>query len=85
MESGDDYMTNMYYNMQIPKEQNINYDFQDNNEELEIQDNSNNLLEKMETTLNTFLNNLKKDEIIKIIINRVNKISQKIIIYNKKV
>ena len=48
MESGDDYMANMYYNLQIPKDQNINYDdFQDNNEELEIQDNSNNLLEKI--------------------------------------
>jgi hypothetical protein len=57
-------MNNMLYNNNnnLQLEQDLNFEPQENYEELSNQENSDNLLEKMEVTLNTFLNNLKKDD-----------------------
>jgi len=63
MNSGEDYLNKRYYSMQIPDNQDFNYNTHENYENISNQDNPDILLEKMETTLNTFLNNLKKDDI----------------------
>ena len=67
MNSGNNYLNmninDIYYNMDIKKAQDMDYDLQENYEEMTNPENSDNLLEKMENTLDTFLNNLKKDDI----------------------
>jgi CRISPR/Cas system Type II protein with McrA/HNH and RuvC-like nuclease domain len=54
------YMTNLYCNNnKIQKDKNFEYNSQENYEKFGSNDN---LYEKMETTLNTFMKNLKKDD-----------------------
>jgi len=54
------YMTNRYHNNnKIQEDKNFEYNSQENYEKFDAQDN---LYEKMETTLNTFIKNLKKDD-----------------------
>jgi hypothetical protein len=49
--------------MNINQGQNFNYEPPETLDDINNPENSDNLLEKMEVTINTFLNNLKKDEI----------------------
>ena len=63
MNAGNNYLNNMNYNLEFQKDQDFGYSPVENYEDMANQDNSDNLLEKMEVTLNTFLDNLKKDDI----------------------
>ena len=49
--------------MELQKKEDFDCEPQENWEEMSKQENSDNLFEKIEVTLNTFLNNLKKDDI----------------------
>ena len=63
MNSGNNYLNNMNYNLGMQDEQELDFEPLENYGELANEENSDNLLEKMEVTLNTFLNNLKKEDI----------------------
>ena len=66
MNTGNNYMNNMNYNnmnMNINQNQNFNYEPPETFDDINNPDNSDHLLEKMEVTINTFLNNLKKDDV----------------------
>ena len=59
---GNNYMNNMY-NFEFQNEEDLNFVPDENNEEISNRENSDNLLKNMEVTLNTFLNNLKSDDV----------------------